>query len=237
MFKTMCMVLGATFLALSSSFLSATERKFYSQCKQDAYVYDTFFKEKQNGVFVDIGANDGIKYSNTYFFEQQMGWTGICVEPIPEIFTRLRSNRNCICIHGCVSDKEGIQSFLRVRTAVRGQEMLSGLIDKYDPRHVQRIQREVKRSRGSTEVLSVPCYTFNQLLRDHNIHHVDYLSIDTEGGELDILKSIDFTRTAIDVIDVENAYKSPEFQQFLESQGYKKMATLAQDEIYRKVRE
>lgn len=234
MFKTMCMVLGTAFLALSSSSLSATERKFYSQCKQDAYVYDNFFKEKQNGVFVDIGANDGIKYSNTYFFEQQMGWTGICVEPIPEIFTRLKSNRNCICIHGCVSDKAGTQSFLRVRSSVRGTEMLSGLIDKYDPRHMERLQREVKRTRGSTEVLSVPCYTFNQLLRDHNIHHVDYLSIDTEGGELDILKSIDFTRIAIDVIDVENAYKSPEFQQFLESQGYKKVTTLAQDEIYRK---
>lgn len=227
----------AIFLSVSPHPLSGSESQFYSQCKQDAYLYEHIFKDKPNGVFVDIGANDGITLSNTYFFEKQMGWTGICIEPIPEIFARLKSNRNCICIQGCIADKAGTQSFLRVRSPAYGTEMLSGIIDKYDQRHIQRIQKEVKRTGGSTEILSVPCYTLTQLLIEHNIHHVDYLSLDTEGGELDILKSIDFSKIDIDVIDVENNYRSHAFQQLLEPYGYKKIATLSQDEIYRKFRE
>ena len=237
MLKTLKTVLITFFVILSTLSLSAEERKFYSQCKQDSYLYENVFKEKRNGVFVDIGANDGVTLSNTYFFEKQMGWTGICIEPIPEIFERLRSNRKCTCIQGCISEKSGTQSFLRVRSRSFNTEMLSGLIEKYNPRHLQRIQREVKRTGGTTEILTVPCYILTELLLEKNISHVDYLSLDTEGGELDILKSIDFSRIDIEVIDVENNYKSPDFQQFLESRGYKKITTLVHDEIYRKLRE
>src|SRR3972149_7086762 len=84
-------------------FLRAVEiqPKYYSQYQQDKWLYENIFKNNTNGFFVDIGASDGIKFSNTYFFEKMLGWNGVCVEPLPDIYKRLIKNRNCICINGC----------------------------------------------------------------------------------------------------------------------------------------
>lgn len=217
-------------------FLQSEEMTFYSQCGQDKYLYENVFSDKKNGVFVDIGANDGISLSNTYFFEKNRGWTGICVEPNLDVFKLLQTNRTCTCVQGCVSDKNGTVQFLQVKDLSGHRlDMLSGIMDKYDSRHLDRVRREVASVKGSSmEVLPIRCYTLNQLLLDHNIHHVDYLSIDTEGGEVDILKAIDFSLCDIDIINVENNFNSPEFSKVMEDLGYQKIATLEQDEFYRK---
>lgn len=215
-------------LQLSISCAFAEEHKFYSQYQQDQYVYENFFKNKKNGIFVDIGAHDGITLSNTYFFEQTMGWTGICIEPIPEVYTQLKNNRSCLCVQGCIFDHKKSAPFLRISGWA---EMLSGILENYDPQHVKRIQWEIDLNGGQSEVIYVKCYNLTQLLLDHHIQHVDYLTIDTEGGELGILQSIDFSRIEIDVIEVENNYHGP-FQAFLEPLGYKKICDLGPDEIY-----
>lgn len=225
------------FILLATTFsIHAENLQFYSQYQQDRYVFETFFKDKKNGIFVDIGAYDGINFSNTYFFEKFMGWQGICIEPIPEVFAQLQSNRSCICIQGCIYDKSETVEFLRVRGY---PEMLSGIISNYDERHLQRIQREVKSKGGSLEIIKVKCYPLTKLLLDHGFSHIDYLSIDTEGGEMRILQSIDFSQIDIDVIDIENNYGEP-FQQFLEPHGYKKApyhgSRGSPDEIYYKER-
>ena len=56
--------------------------KFYSQCGQDKWAYENLFKNKNDGFFIEIGADDGIHFSNTKFFED-LGWNGICIEPSP----------------------------------------------------------------------------------------------------------------------------------------------------------
>jgi FkbM family methyltransferase len=66
--------------------------------------------------------------------------------------------------------------------------MLSGLIDNYDARHLQRINQELKQHGGNKEIIDVSCYKLENILREQNINHIDYLSIDTEGNELAILK-------------------------------------------------
>ena len=81
--------------------------KHYGQYKQDKYL-DTLFKKKSNGTFVDIGAHDGVTFSNSYFFEKERNWKGICVEPIPEIFSKLDETRNCIKINGAAHALEKI---------------------------------------------------------------------------------------------------------------------------------
>ena len=209
------------------------EPKFYSQYQQDQYVYEKFFKNKKNGIFVDIGAHDGITLSNTYFFEKNMGWTGICVEPIPEVYNRLKDNRSCLCIHGCVFDNRESVPFLKISGWA---EMLSGIIENYDPQHVKRIQWEIELNGGQSEIINVKCYNLMELLTDNHIQHIDYLSIDTEGGELGILQSIDFSRIDIDVIEVENNYHDS-FQVFLEPLGFRKICDLGPDEIYEKIKD
>ena len=63
---------------------------YYSQCKQDQYINESFFKGKDSGVFVDIGAHNGISLSNSYFFEKELGWNGVCIEPMPEVYSELK---------------------------------------------------------------------------------------------------------------------------------------------------
>ncbi len=112
--------------------------------------------------------------------------------------------------------------------------MLSGLPEKYDPKHAERIDTELKSHGGEKSLIEVQCYKLNDLLAQNNFSHVDYLSLDTEGGELEILKSIDFSRFDIDVITVENNYDDPEFKSFLTSKGYELVKKLGSDEVYKK---
>src|SRR5579859_1429704 len=69
---------------------------YVSQYGQDAIV-DKLLGHMTAGVFVDVGAYDGVTLSNTYFLETTRGWTGVCFEPNPATFEQLRAKRSCVC--------------------------------------------------------------------------------------------------------------------------------------------
>lgn len=228
-------ILNYTWIACIALFLNVWNLnasqtiEFYSQHQQDRYLYETLFQGKANGIFVDIGAHDGVAFSNTYFFEKFLGWDGICVEPIPEVFESLKKNRSVKCIQGCISNREGSASFLRIKGY---SEMLSGILDKYEPDHLRRAKTEIDTFNQYSEIITVECYDLTKVLVQNNMRHVDLLSLDTEGGELGILQSIDFNIISIDVIDVENNAGTNQFRNFLEPRGYSLIAKLGCDEIY-----
>lgn len=202
---------------------------YYSQYGQDKFVYENFFKDLRDGIFIDIGAHDGISLSNSYFFERELGWSGICIEPNSKIFPELVKNRKCVCIEGCVANQSGENPFLMISGPV---EMLSGIISKYDSRHVERIEREIAKKGGTCEVVPVRCFPLNDILEEYKISHVNFLSIDTEGGELEILSSIDFSRYQIDVIAVENNYSDLRFLGLLINKGFRYVASCGCDMIF-----
>jgi len=207
--------------------------KYYGQYQQDKYL-DQLFKKKTKGVFIDIGAHDGLTFSNSLFFEKERNWTGTCFEPIPEIFQKLNEARTCVKVNGCISEKTGVEKFLRVRGEFVDTEMLSGLVNKYDPRHLERIDREIKQYGGSKEEIEVKCYNINDLLSENKFNHVDFFTIDTEGNEMSILKTINFKAFDIDILLVENNYQTKEMNDFMVSQGYKRIKKIGHDEVYRK---
>jgi FkbM family methyltransferase len=234
--KTLLLLSAPFFVFLHNVLFTKTETtlrgsQYKSQYGQDQFVNEKFFHNKKNGFFVDIGAHDGITLSNTYFFEKKLSWNGICIEPIPNVFSQLRNNRGCICIQGAISTTNQPAEFLKISGY---SEMLSGLIDKYDPRHINRIDKELNAYGGNSETIQVQCYKLNDLLDINNIQYIDYLSIDTEGGEFDILQTIDFDRFNISVIDVENNYNDDRIRVFLEGKGYKFITRIKCDEIYSK---
>ena len=214
---------------------------YKSQYGQDKYI-DKLFEQKEGGVFLDIGAHDGEFLSNTYFLEKHRDWTGMCFEPNPRLFANLVKIRNCICIEGAASDVEGEFDFLDIE----GVEALGGLVSKYDERHLDRIDHDFEMYKGKgREVIKVSCYNVNKLLLENNIKHVDYCSIDTEGGELDIVKSIDLAKIFIAVFTIENNYqeknKVKKFLRdlrkktvngYLRSKGYKLIDSLNCDEVF-----
>jgi FkbM family methyltransferase len=205
---------------------------YYSQCGQDRYINEELFKDYQGGTFVEIGAHNGVTYSNTYFLEKERGWKGICIEPMPERFAELKACRNCVCVEGCVSDINEISQLLMVSCARNDTEMLSGLLHKYDPRHLERVKNEICAHKGSCKTIDVQCYKLNDLLEQNGITHVNYLSIDTEGGEFDILSSIDFSKFKIDAITVEDNYGDPRLTSFLEEKGFKFVTHIEWDLLF-----
>lgn len=200
----------------------------YSQSGQDAFVISRL-KNKRNGVFVDIGANDGISLSNTYYLEKELEWTGICFEPIPDIFQKLDRNRSCIKIMAGVSDVEKTEKF----TFVDGpSHMLSGMSKEYDERHKQRIQKEINQLGGSIKEVEVSCLVLNNILEEHKFYDIDYLSIDTEGNEFKIIKTIDFDKFNIKIMTIENNYNNVEQTNYILSKGYFLMGRLEADEVF-----
>ena len=66
---------------------------YYSQCQEDEYLNLKYFQNKQNGIYIELGALDGVLYSNTKFFEDTLHWKGILIEPHPNKFELLQQNR------------------------------------------------------------------------------------------------------------------------------------------------
>ena len=203
--------------------------KYYSQCGQDKFLNEVIFKGKKNGIFIDIGANDGVTFSNTFFFEKELNWKGLCFEPLVSAFKKLSNNRSSVNVNGCACAEDKPDVFL----SVNGYgEMLSGLKSKYDERHLQRVFETVSLHGGSIEEVEVQCYDINKMLALHSLYEIDFLSIDTEGNELDILKAIKFDEFHIKAITVENNYSSKDFNELLSHNGFKKIKVLDADEVY-----
>lgn len=194
---------------------------------------EEIFKQKKNGVFIDIGAYDGLKDSNSYYFEKHLGWTGLCIEPTKYLFDQLKVIRKCTCINGAIWNKTGPANFMEVRMTDGSNHGWSGLLDTYDDRQKNElINVHAKTGKFVIKETEVSCYTFNDLCILYAINHVDYLSIDTEGSELDILKSIDFDHIHISIIGVENNFNEPHIRNFLQTKGFVFLKRLGVDDIY-----
>lgn len=177
---------------------------FYSQDKQDEYLENNVFKGYKNGVFMDVGAHDGIDINNTLFFEKYHNWSGINVEPIKDVYNRLVINRpNCININCAVSDNDEINDFIY---NIGYTEMISGLKKSYHSKHYDRLHYENIIYGSNTKIIKINTKRIETICDEHNIKHINYLSVDVEGAEFDVIKSINFNKVFIDVIGFENNY-------------------------------
>jgi len=211
-----------------------------AQMNQDIILDEQLFKGKQNGIFVEIGALDGIGGSNTYFFEKERNWSGILIEPNPIEFKKLlECERPLSKKENCAIFNEGKDvDFLSIEGPCN---VLSGIVDFYDQRHLDRINRELKMYENypvghelfsSKEIIKVKGVTLQTLLDKHNITHIDLLSIDVEGAELQVLESIDYTKTSIDCILLENNYGIDKELNFLTSKGFKVLGNIEWDVVF-----
>jgi FkbM family methyltransferase len=177
---------------------------FHSQDGQDKFLETNIFKGYLNGFYVDVGAHNGISINNTLYFEKNNNWTGINIEPLKIIFDELVNNRpNNINLNCAVCNKDGETDFL-CNTGYT--EMLSGIKDTFDKRHLNRLEYENKQMGSTTEVVKVNTKKLETIFDENNVSHVNYLSIDVEGGEFEVILSINFDKVFIDVIGFENNY-------------------------------
>ena len=112
--------------------------------------------------------------------------------------------------------------------------MLSGLQETYDPRHRLRIETELQGTGVTPETIQVPLTRLQTLLDRYGLRRIHYLSIDTEGAEPQVLRSIDFSKVFIDVIGFEANY--PEdgvaLLAFLAEKGYRRLPIQNSSDIF-----
>ena len=177
---------------------------FHSQDKQDWFLEHRIFKGYKHGFYVDVGAHDGQSINNTLYFEKNNHWTGINIEPIKSVFDKLVVNRPTnINLNCAVCNSDGETEFL-CNTGYT--EMISGIKNNFDPRHLQRLERENHQKGSTTELITVTTKRLETIFDEYDVSHINYLSVDVEGSEFEVIKSINFDKVFIDVIGFENNY-------------------------------
>jgi FkbM family methyltransferase len=185
-----------------------------AQLLQDLWVlYET--KSKNKGFFVEFGAVDGIVHSNTLLLEREFGWSGILAEPNQDLENSLRANRVAEVDMRCVWSKSGVT----VELLITEDPELS-TVDEQASQDMHSIVR-----RGSNRRISVETISLGDLLDYHDAPAVvDYLSIDTEGTELELLSGFDWSRREIRLVSIEHNYRRDEadLDRLMKSNGYER---------------
>jgi len=193
---------------------------FYSQDNQDKYLEQNIFKGYKNGTYIDVGAHDGVSINNTLYFEKTHNWTGINIEPIEKVFAELVINRpHNININCAVCNNDGETEFLCNEGYT---EMISGIRDTFDSRHLERLLKENIQMGSTTKVIKVKTKKLETIFDENRVSHVNYLSIDVEGAEFEVIKSINFDKVFIDIIGFENNYNETSIPivKYLEKKGF-----------------
>jgi FkbM family methyltransferase len=171
--------------------------KSRAQLKQDLFVLSEL-DFKRDGYFVEFGASNGIDLSNSYLLEKSFGWNGILAEPAKRFHDELERNRSCHIETDCVwRDSNSVLNFNEVDNTVLST------ISAFNDSDYHRSSRK----EGTT--YNVHTISLVDLLIKYNAPRtIDYLSIDTEGSEYEILRNFDFDRYQFNVITCEHNFTS-----------------------------
>ena len=151
----------------------------------------------KNGVYIEAGANDGVKLSNTLFLEQEFGWRGLLVEPSHSAMIDCKKNR---------SPKNSFEECALVSDP--NAKEIEGNFDGRLPACVDDINPWFYTDSKDDPKISVQASTLSDVLDKHEFPTViDFLSLDVKGYELEVLKGIDFKKYQFKYILTEVTYK------------------------------
>lgn len=189
-------------------------RKSKAQLFQDLWAL-WVSNERRGGYFVEFGAANGVFLSNTYMLEKEMGWRGVVSEPNPMFLDSIKANRDCEISTKCVFSSSG-QS-LKFLATPKGEFSRLADVNPGDGHEPTR--------RATFTELMIESISLNDLLVEHRAPQcIDYLSIDTEGSEFQILEQFDFDRWDVRAITVEHNFMPMReaLYDLLTSKGYRR---------------
>jgi len=193
-----------------------------------------------NGFYIEAGANNGIRQSNTLFLEKHLGWKGILIEPNSKKMEICKANRskenlfytcalapneNTKTITGNFDEDDGGESLMACSSII---------LDYYD----EEFKQEILKKTINRKQIEVSARTLNSILEENKITHIDFLSLDLEGYELEAIKNFNFNCYKIDYILVETANR-PQYQKmmfdFMTNNGYTYYKKISNnDDLYKR---
>lgn len=197
--------------------------KNYSQNNEQQIILD-YFKDYK-GTFIEIGANDGQTLSNTRALAE-LGWKGVCVEPSPKAFERLKElykgSDNVYCYNFAIGHTNKEIDFWESGNLISREDV--ALVSTSNPEEMQRFNKTVK-----YEPIKVQCKRWKTFLNYSRLKQFDFVSIDTEGSELVILEQMDLIDVKLLCVEW-NGKNKEKFDHF--AQGFKLIYTSAENLIY-----
>jgi len=188
------------------------------------------YKNKENGFFIEAGAWDGEQLSNTIYLETVLGWTGLLVEPNKGAFNILTSkHRNAYSINSCLSTKRDSQ-----QVEFDAADVFGSILDGRDRlgEVPEWYHQEIAR-----EVVITQCFPLYSILLAIGQTRVDFFSLDIEGSEMDVLKTIPFDKIDIEILLIETAKSNvTAMNSLLSSHGYEMTPMPPYDHLFIKNR-
>lgn len=198
----------------------------------------TAFPDDYKGVCIDIGAGDGKLGSNTMYFERK-GWKCLCIEPNPIYSDYLDKCRDTVVVAAITNDTSINTMPLKV------VKVITTDVHDGDPPHqygaltsLRTDEKLYDRFKKNGHILeeynvSTRVMTLTKCIEENNFStNIDFISIDTEGTELDILKSIDFKKIQVSIFVIENNFKTNDIEDYLSIYGYKKYLSHEENDFF-----
>lgn len=195
---------------------------FHGELQHGKYVDQTlreYFPDyNYKGVFLDIGAYEPINISNSYHFEMN-NWDVYCFEANTLLIPELKSKRKNVFNYAIYNENKDAVEFNVVQGPWGGGSLMAGIsaID-LDPDYMNRFGSEI---RGMFKI-NVPQKTLNTILEQEipEVKEIDVMSIDVEGGELNVLKGIDLLKYRPKIMVIENVFNKADIQDYLKNYNY-----------------
>ncbi len=194
----------------------------YSQFGQDVWVVrDT--GGLRGGFFVEMGAKDGVHFSNTLHLEEAWGWRGLCIEPHPVHYRNLVRNRNCQCVNALVDGEVRVTEFWQAEDGQGGMILPGSCVER---------MLEKKDGRAKNQVIHLPTRRLADIFVEQRVpREVDYFSLDVEGAEERILRDFPLDLYIFHRFSIERPTELVRSR--LWDHGYREEAVLGEDTIFR----
>ena len=185
--------------------LKETKKNYYGLDKLDKQIEN--YLDYNNGFYVELGANDGIQQSNTYYFEQYRGWKGILIEPIGQRYLECfknRSTNNKIFCNACVSFqyKEKFVELTYSNLMTTATDLENDLINPLE--HAKKGLKYIP-NKENNYTFGSPAATLNSILiKSDAPRKIDFLSLDVEGAEIEVLRGIDHKKFRFKYMCIES---------------------------------
>lgn len=211
----------------------------YSQCEEDLYIINTFFIDKtknvvkRNGIYLELGALDGKTFSNTKMFQDFFDWRGILIEPHPIQYQNLVMNRpNNFLFNDLVSNET---EDLKFRYFDEQYSAVSGVENTLPSTHFSEFFDHHENAGLQQNTIMKKPRSLTDIIKSCHMSYIDFMSLDVEGHELEVLLSWDFS-VPIHVIMIEmlgkNKEKEDQCRYLLLSHGYTFHSVFKHNELF-----
>lgn len=160
---------------------------------------EELFQDKPAGFFLEAGSHDGWTGSNTYWLEASLGWRGILIEPVPELFRACRKERPQDCVyHGALVSHDFAETTIDIECA--------GLVSTVLASPLSSATKSIAGAyygTTNTETVAVPALTLDDCIMSSGLPRIDFISLDVEGFEAQALRGIDLDKWQVQYLLIE----------------------------------